>query len=141
MLTPRPTTTSIWLCSPYWYSLHYAVRGILQLSDPHRLQLHHHPVLLLPLAEPQGCTSAKDCTVCWIEISGAVIILFVVDFLFAVTEIPVWTSTDNLNSVWQTIRPLHNFGIFCYVLINLLKIVLIFFTCRAGKAASQSQVQ
>jgi hypothetical protein len=52
----------------------------------------------------------------------------------------VWTSDDPINAVWQTIRPLHNFGIFCFVLINILKIVLLVLTCRASKAA-QPQTQ
>jgi hypothetical protein len=63
------------------------------------------------------------------------VLLFIVDLLFALTEIPVWTSLDNLNEVWQTMRPLHNFGIFCFVIINILKIILVFYTCRAYRAA------
>jgi hypothetical protein len=66
---------------------------------------------------------------------GTLIALFIFDLIFLFTEISVWTSTDSSNPVWQTIRPLHNFGIFCFVLINILKIVL---TVLIGKGISET---
>ena len=68
------------------------------------------------------------------QISGAVILLFVVDFLFAVIEFPVWTAVDPNNSVWQELRAMHNFGIFLFVVINILKIVLLVLTCKGIKS-------
>ena len=62
------------------------------------------------------------------------IILFVVDFLFLITEMPVWTKEDPNNDVWQTLRPLHNFGIFCFVLINILKLLMTIFLCKANSS-------
>jgi hypothetical protein len=64
---------------------------------------------------------------------GCLVVLFVFDLIFCLTEFSVWTSIDIGNPVWQTIRPLHNFGIFCFVLINILKIVL---TVFVGKGIS-----
>ena len=66
------------------------------------------------------------------------ILLFIVDFLFAITEMPVWTAFDPNNSVWQTLRPMHNFGIFCFVIINILKIILLVFSCKALKSSGSS---
>lgn len=66
---------------------------------------------------------------------GTLIVLFVFDIIFIFTEIRVWTSTDSSNPIWQTMRPLHNFGIFCFFLINILKIVL---TVLVGKAISET---
>jgi hypothetical protein len=63
-------------------------------------------------------------------------VLFIVDIIFALAELPVWTAFDPANAVWQTLRPMHNFGIFCFVVINLLKIVLLVLTCRALKSFS-----
>ena len=64
-----------------------------------------------------------------------------VDLLFLLTEIPVWTTEDKSNPVWQTIRPLHGFGIFCFVLINIFKLILLVLTLRANSAASQANAQ
>ena len=49
------------------------------------------------------------------------------DIIFAIVEIPAWTTVDQGNNVWQTIRGMHNFGIFCYVVNLLLKLGLAFF--------------
>jgi hypothetical protein len=38
------------------------------------------------------------------------------------TEIRVWITEDPNNGIWQTLRPMHNFGIFCFSLILLLKV-------------------
>jgi hypothetical protein len=48
----------------------------------------------------------------------------------------VWTSQDPNNSVWQTIRPLHGFGILCFVIINILKLILLVITIRGASAAA-----
>jgi hypothetical protein len=69
------------------------------------------------------------------QIMGTLIVLFVFDLVFIFTEIRVWTSTDSNNPIWQTIRPLHNFGIFCFILINILKIIL---TVLVGKGISEA---
>lgn len=45
--TPQTYTNSTWLCSPSWYLSPHSVRRLLQLSHPHRLQLHRRPLLLL----------------------------------------------------------------------------------------------
>lgn len=34
----------------------------------------------------------------------------------------VWMSEDEGNGIWQTLRPMHNFGVFCFVLIMILKV-------------------
>jgi hypothetical protein len=57
------------------------------------------------------------------------------------TEVPVWTSPDPNNPVWQTIRPLHGFGIFCFVVINILKLILLVITIKGASAASQANAQ
>ena len=64
------------------------------------------------------------------QILAATIVLLVFDLIFAFTEIRVWVSEDPNNPVWQTIRPMHNFGIFCFVLINVLKILLLVLAAR-----------
>lgn len=117
--------------------LPYSVCRFLQLSHPYRLQLHHYLLLLLHLAEPKRCSCPQNRISFFTQISGAIIMLFVIDFLFAITEMPVWTGDDPINPVWQTIRPLHNFGIFCFVVINLLKIFLLVLTCKAQKLFPQ----
>lgn len=75
------------------------------------------------------------------QIAGATIILFIVDLLFLLTEIPVWTSIDPNNPVWQTIHSLHSFGIFCFVVINILKLILLVISIRGASAASQANAQ
>jgi hypothetical protein len=75
------------------------------------------------------------------QITACIILLFAIDLIFAVSEIPVWTSFDADNPVWQTIRPMHNFGIFCFVVINLLKILLLVFICRAISQANRNERQ
>ncbi len=57
--------------------------------------------------------------------------LFVFDIIFVFTEIRVWGQVDDKNPVWQTIKPLHGFGIFCFVVINCLKALLGVLACRA----------
>lgn len=66
---------------------------------------------------------------------ATLIVLFIFDIIFLFTEISVWTSTDSANPVWQTMRPLHNFGIVCFIVINILKIVL---TVLIGKGISET---
>lgn len=66
---------------------------------------------------------------------GTLIALFIFDLIFLFTEIPTWTSNDSSNPVWQTLRPMHNFGIFCFIVINILKIIL---TVLVGKGISQT---
>lgn len=93
------------------------------------------------MAKQERRTSFKDSTPIPIQISGATIILFIVDLLFLLVEIPVWTSTDPNNPVWQTIRSLHGFGIFCFVVINILKLLLIVLSIRGASAANQAGAQ
>ena len=112
----------------------------VQLPHQNRLQFHSHLVLLLHLAESKGCPCSQNCIFYITQISGAVILLFVVDFLFAVIEFPVWTAFDANNSVWQELRPMHNFGIFLFVVINILKIVLLVLTCKGIKSYN-NQIQ
>lgn len=45
-----------------------------------------------------------------------------IDLIFLFTEIRVWVSDDPSNGIWQTLRPMHNFGIFCFALIMILKV-------------------
>ena len=47
---------------------------------------------------------------------------------------PIWTATDPTNAVWQELRPMHNFGIFLFCVINILKILLLILTIRAIKS-------
>lgn len=56
------------------------------------------------------------------QILASLILLIIFDIIFAFVEIRVWVTDDPQNAVWQTIRPLHNFGIFCYSLIMILKV-------------------
>jgi hypothetical protein len=65
-------------------------------------------------------------------------VLCIVDLLFILTEVPVWLAEDPSNPVWQTIRPLHGFGIFCYVVIYVLKIILLVITCKSMSQAAQN---
>jgi len=46
----------------------------------------------------------------------------------------LWNQTDANNPIWQAIQPLHGFAIFCFIVINLLKIGLLFFV---GKGISE----
>ena len=57
-----------------------------------------------------------------------------------ITELPVWTKVDPNNDVWQTLRPMHNFGIFCFIVINILKLVLVIFLCKANSSAQNPGV-
>lgn len=57
------------------------------------------------------------------KILAGSISLILVDIIFMFTEIRVWISEDPNNGIWQTLRPMHNFGIFCFSLIMLLKVV------------------
>lgn len=90
------------------------------------------------MAEPQGRPRPQNRTSPPTQIAGATIILFIVDLLFVLTEVPVWTSNDPNNQVWQTIRPLHGFGIFCFVLINIFKLILLVITLRGASQANQN---
>lgn len=65
---------------------------------------------------------------------ASIIILFVFDFIFIFTEMRLWNQTDANNPIWQAIQPLHGFAIFCFIVINLLKIGLLFFV---GKGISE----
>jgi hypothetical protein len=38
----------------------------------------------------------------------------------------VWLTDDPNNGIWQTLKPVHMFGIFCAVLIMLLKVPIIY---------------
>jgi hypothetical protein len=58
---------------------------------------------------------------------AAVAISLIFDILFAIVEIPAWSKYDEGNSVWQTLKGIHSFGIFCFVVILLLKLGLGFF--------------
>jgi hypothetical protein len=93
------------------------------------------------MAKQKRCARIEDSIPFPIQISGATIILFVVDLLFLLVEIPVWTSTDPNNPVWQTIRSLHGFGIFCFVVINILKLLLLVLSIRGASAANQTGAQ
>ena len=118
----------------------HSVRWFVQLSHPFRLQPPHHSLLLLRLAEQEGRARPQDCKNETMQIAGATIILFVVDLLFLLVEIPVWNQEDLNNPVWQTIHGLHSFGIFLFVIINILKLILLVITIRANSAApSQPQ--
>jgi hypothetical protein len=64
----------------------------------------------------------------------SVIIVTVFDIIFAFTEMGVWNNTDETNPMWETIRPMHRFSIFCLIVINMLKILLIIFL---GKGISE----
>jgi hypothetical protein len=66
---------------------------------------------------------------------GTLVALFIFDLIFVFTEISTWTSNDSTNPVWQTLRPMHNFGIFCLIVINILKIIL---TVFVGKGISET---
>lgn len=63
----------------------------------------------------------------YIQSLAAVGISIIFDILFAIVEIPAWSKYDEGNPVWQTLSGMHNFGIFCFVLILLLKLGLGFF--------------
>jgi hypothetical protein len=67
---------------------------------------------------------------------GAVAISIIFDILFAIIEIPVWTKFDQGNPIWQTLRGMHNFGIFTFVIIMILKLGLAFFLFKKTKLPS-----
>jgi hypothetical protein len=67
-----------------------------------------------------------------------VALTIVFDVLFAIVEISAWTTYDEGNPVWQTLRPLHNFGIFCFAVILILKLALGFFLFKKHKAESHN---
>ena len=54
------------------------------------------------------------------QIMVALAVLFLFDFIYIFTEMRLWGQSDSGNPVWDTIRPLHGFGIFCFVVINIL---------------------
>lgn len=62
---------------------------------------------------------------------GTLIVLAIFDFIFIFTEIRTWGENDPKNSVWNAIKPMHGFGVFCFIVINILKIVLMVFVGRA----------
>lgn len=69
---------------------------------------------------------------------AAVGVSIVFDILFAIVEIPAWTAFDVGNPVWQTLKGMHNFGIFCYVIILLLKLGLGYFLFKmTNKSGNQ----
>ncbi len=53
---------------------------------------------------------------------ASVITATVFDLLFLFTEMRVWIQDDTNNPIWGTLRPMHNFGIFCFVIIMILKV-------------------
>ena len=53
---------------------------------------------------------------------ASVILLFIIDLIFAFTEIGVWLSNDPKNPIWATLRSMHNFGVFCFSVILALKV-------------------
>jgi|688.fasta_scaffold1546055_1 hypothetical protein len=63
----------------------------------------------------------------------SIVVLFAFDFIFIFTEMRLWNETDANNLIWQAIQPLHGFAIFCFIVINLLKIALLIFV---GKGIS-----
>jgi hypothetical protein len=71
---------------------------------------------------------------------ASIVILFLFDFIFIFTEMRLWNQPDPNNPVWQTIQPLHGFAIFCFIVINLLKIGLIIFVGK-GIAELNKSVQ
>lgn len=66
---------------------------------------------------------------------GTLIVVTVFDLIFIFTEIRIWGETDPKNSVWNAIKPMHGFGVFCFIVINILKIVLM---VLVGKAINES---
>lgn len=55
---------------------------------------------------------------------AALVLATVFDFIFIFTEIRVWMQNIPSNPVWGQLRPMHNFGLFCFICINILKIIL-----------------
>lgn len=49
-------------------------------------------------------------------------IIIIIDIIFLLTEIRVWLSEDPGNDTWQKLRPMHNFGLFCWIVIMILKV-------------------
>ena len=66
------------------------------------------------------------------KIMGAIILLIVFDVIFVFTEIRVWTTDDPKNPIWHALRPMHNFGIFCWVVIMILKVAFFRYADRPG---------
>ncbi len=62
---------------------------------------------------------------------GTLILLLVFDFIFIFVEIRVWNTEDLNNTAWMSIKSMHGFGTFCFILINLLKILLTVFIWKA----------
>lgn len=74
------------------------------------------------------------------KIMGTLIVLTIFDFIFIFTEIRVWGDNDPKNSVWNSLKPMHGFGVFCFIVINLLKIVLMVVVGR-GISEGNSAIQ
>lgn len=52
------------------------------------------------------------------------------DAIFLFTEIRVWINFNKTDPVWQALKPIHGFGIFCFALINILKVILLIYVCK-----------
>lgn len=55
---------------------------------------------------------------------AALILSFVFDFFFIFWGLVVWGKDEPSLPIWAALAPMHRFGVFCYVLTNLLKILL-----------------
>ena len=64
---------------------------------------------------------------------GVLALACLFDFIFIFTQLQLWMQTIPSNPVWQQLRSMHVFGILCFVVINLLKILLMVII---GKAIS-----
>jgi len=65
------------------------------------------------------------------------VLLLIYDVLFAVLEARVWLRMDEVNLVWNRLSGLHNFTIFFSAIIFLLKLLLLYFLCRAKQIDQQ----
>ena len=67
-----------------------------------------------------------------------VILLFVFDVIFLLTEVHLWLEVDPENETWQMLKPMHVFGIVCFGVINILKVGLLVCVCKAVSDATKA---
>lgn len=74
------------------------------------------------------------------QVTACVVLLLIYDLLFFVLEARVWLKFDKVNPVWNRLSGLHNFAIFCSAIIFLLKLLLLYFLCRAKRIDQRSLI-
>ncbi len=63
------------------------------------------------------------------QIFYLVILLLVMDLIFYLFVTSSWMTLEEGNSVWNGLKGMHGFAIFCSVVITILKVRMCLFSC------------